>query len=61
MSSSENVGQEAILSHEFSSFQGVVTRHEGSWENQPRRNEEHEGFYGFFVSSWLIFRSMANE
>src|SRR5215475_7008511 len=28
--SSENVGQDGILSHEFSSFQGVVTRHEGS-------------------------------
>jgi len=28
-------------------------------ENQPRRNEEHEGFscsiFVFFVASWLIF------
>src|SRR5262245_45120894 len=31
--SSENVGQDGILSHEFSSFQGVATRHEGSSEN----------------------------
>src|SRR5215475_9151431 len=31
--SSENVGQDGIVSHDFSSFQGVATRHEGSSEN----------------------------
>ncbi len=31
--SSENVGQDGILSHEFSSFPGVATRHEDSSEN----------------------------
>src|SRR5262245_21914363 len=30
--SSDNVGQDGILSHGFSSFQGVITRHEGSWD-----------------------------
>jgi len=44
-------------------FQDVASRHERSSENQPRRNEEHEGrhkgrieeIFVFFVSSWLIF------
>jgi hypothetical protein len=35
--SSENVGQDGILSHKFSSFQGVATRHEGSKEDKAER------------------------
>src|SRR5215475_9856196 len=31
--SSDNVGQDGILSHGFSSVQGVITRHEGSSDN----------------------------
>src|SRR5262245_9687463 len=42
-SSSENVGQDAILSHIFSSFPGEFCELvNDSSENQPRRNEENE-------------------
>src|SRR5437899_747581 len=42
----------------FSFFQGAATGMKAPAENQPRRNEEHEGIsektFALFVSSWLI-------
>jgi hypothetical protein len=35
----------STLAPRFSLFQGVAPRHEDSWENQPRRSEQHEGFF----------------
>jgi hypothetical protein len=44
-----------LLQRHGTKFQGALLRNK---ENQPRRNEEHEGsffsFFVLFVSSWLI-------